>query len=385
MKTTRLIFTLIATYLCCVTVASAQTFDWDAINTVSGDPDFIGEEVFHDQEGNYEIVVNARDLTGELGTGSDSIIIKKDGQEIWKGNVPDGEAGPYLMDNFHNIINSGGEAALISGVGGGDLAASAAGPAGRITRLFFQNVVMPSAMTRDQKKTAAASTVKMPRTMGGTFRYENIDFDNLEDGDGDIYGTNLGFDWTMDNVTVGMMVPYDYLALDFANGNRVGTVLYGRYDYQLTDTLTLGGSANFNYMYTDMNTAFGDDSINMYGGGAGLSLTYDADTFVPTLGFAYQYSKDDSDLDDDEQHLIKLGFNLGTRLGEKAVVNIFTVWNYDATSYNIDTVDDNYFDIGAEVNWNLTDAWGFNIGYKKVADLDDYDSNQFYLGSIWKF
>jgi hypothetical protein len=326
-------------------------------------------------------------------------IATHDESKVWEWTAKDGNDKPEDFYRWWNEEGPGKDgydidhllqqhyavADLMSGTGNGDLAASAAGPAGRTTRLFFQSVVMPTATTRAQKKAAAAGLTRMPRTIGGTFRYENIDFENFEEGDGDIYGTNLGFDWSMDNITVGMLVPYDYLALDFANGNRIGTVLYGRYDYHITDMLTVAGSANFNYMYTDMNTGGDDDSVNMYGGGVGLSLTYDADTFIPSFGFAYQYSQDDSDYDDDYQHLVKLGFNLGTRIGEHAVVNIFTVWNYDVTSYDIDTDDDNYFDMGAEVNWNITDAWGFNIGYKKVADLDDYDSNQFYLGTIWKF
>lgn len=270
----------------------------------------------------------------------------------------------------------------LGGAGGGYLPAAAAGSAGRTTSTFFNSIVMPKAQNKARKKASMeAEKGFKPRAVTPAFRYEYVDLENI--GDGDLSGMTAGFDWAFNNTTVGILVPYDYMDYNFITGNRIGSIIYGRYDYHVSNQLTVGASTNFNYMHTYLNSDNMDD-VNLYGGGLGVTATYDAGTFVPSVAFAYQYSEDDTDMNDDHQHLIKMGLNCGYRLGDSFVLNAYGIWNYDITDYSMDA-DNDYFDLGGEISYNITETWGFNAGYKRILDLTDYSSDQVYIGTLWRF
>ena len=310
---------------------------------------------------------------------------------LWQGNVPDGQTGSYLIDNFTQLVSESVLPTL--GAGGGNEAAAYVGAAGKTTRLVFKQLVLPVAKTRSEKvaeeaqaKTEAAQVdTKMPQTVAATVRYEKADFEKF-DNDGDIYGLNLGYAVDIDNMTFGVLIPYDHLDFDFFDGDRLGAILYGQYHHDLNDQTSMAVTVNANYMYTDLDIDnFGSEDVNTYGGGISGSFTYDGDVFVPSFGISYQYNKDDSDVKDDDQHLIKAGTNLGFRVKDNMVFNCFGVWNIDVTSYDNDPDDDDYFEVGLELNAYLSETWSLSGGYKKVIDLDDFDSDQVYLGAVWKF
>ena len=274
----------------------------------------------------------------------------------------------------------------ISGVGGGDEASAYTSPAGVTSRLVMQNLVIPAAKTRAEKnKEDAQKAINMPRTLGAAASWEDLEFnDGAETGD--LYGANIGMAWDNDNISYGFILPYDYLDFDSFDANRIGLIGFGQYHLVLSDILSAAFTGHLNYTYTDMDfESIGHESVNMFGGGLSASATLDTDMFVVSAGASYLYNTDDTDVDDDEQHLLKFGINTGVRNGDDGVFNVFAVWNVDVTNYEFDPQDDDYFEVGMEGSYTFSDTFGLTLGYKKVIELQDFDADQIYLGSNWKF
>ena len=271
----------------------------------------------------------------------------------------------------------------IGGVGGGNEGAAYVSAAGNISRLVFQQLVLPSAETASEKSNKA--NLNLPRTFGASAYWEDVDFENAN-LNGDIYGVNLGVAFDNDQLTYGLMLPYDYIDFDSFDGHRVGLIGFTQYSLPLNQTLSASFTGHINYCYTDLDFDFVDaDEVNLFGGGLGAAITYDNDIFIFSAGTSYLYNTDDSDADDDEQHLIKTGINAGVRNGDNGVINLFAVWNADVTDYDNDPADDDYYEVGCEGSLTLTDTFGLSLGYKKVLELEDFDADEIYLGSTWKF
>lgn len=249
-----------------------------------------------------------------------------------------------------------------------------------VSQQVFRELVVPSAKTRAERKAPARNL----RTIGGSARYEKVE-DNKDDGD--LYGVNLGFAYDMDKWTVGVMLPYEHFDYDSHDGERIGGILFGQYRQDLTEALSATATANMNYFQTDLDFSAGNKDVRVKtkGAGLGLGLSYSQDSYEIGVGGSIQYNKDDIDWDDDEQYLAKVGVNAGYRILDSHVVNAFCAYTNDITDYKYDYGDDDLVDVGIEYRGDLTDSWGLNVGYKKTLDLDDYDNDTFYLGSIWKF
>jgi len=222
------------------------------------------------------------------------------------------------------------------GSGGGNLAASTVSAAGLTSFTIFNQVVLPRVESKTERETKqeelAQSLPQRPRTFGGPFRYEHVDFEKDASGlDGNIYATNLQMAWDIEHFSLGFLIPYEFLDLKRFDAHLVGTILYAQYNLQLNSISTLGFTANTNYIHTSINNNFPD--FNTLGGGVGLSLTMDKESYVVSGAFSYQFNKDDSESENDHQHLIKLGANVGVRIGQASVVNLFGTWNYDITPY----------------------------------------------------
>lgn len=258
--------------------------------------------------------------------------------------------------------------------------------ASKVTSLVFQQLVLPTTRTKaEAAKDEARKAMGMPKTLGAAARYERVERDN-SDSDGDLYGINLGMAWDMDNMSFGILLPYEDYDFESFDAQQMGLVAFGQYFMDIQDNMKVTMTANVNYMFADVDfDGAGQDDVNTVGGGVGGSLTIDQDTFETVLGLSYQYNTDDSNLEDDYQHLLKAGANVGVRTTDDSVLNAFLVWNYDFTDYEIELDDDDYFEVGAEFRANVSDTWSLSLGLKKVLDLNDFDANQVYLGSIWKF
>ena len=278
----------------------------------------------------------------------------------------------------------------VIGTGGGDTAAATISAAGTATRLVFDELVSAPATTVTEKAAVQEKrtfSLGRPQIYGGIFRYEHVDFENRPiDLSGNIYSTTLHTSWDINDLSFGVLVPYDYLSLRALDAHRVGAVLYGQYRTAVTPELSAVFVVNGNYLYTAINNNIPD--VNTFGGGVSVALQVDQEHFLASGALSYQYNADDSDSVNDHQHLLKIGGNLGFRLGTNAVVNTFGTWTQDVTSYRDigqDTSSKGYLDLGIELGWSFSRTWKINGGYKKILGLADLDSNAVFLGTLVRF
>ena len=273
---------------------------------------------------------------------------------------------------------------IVSGVGGGDEASAYISTAGVVTRMVFNKIILPTAKTRVQKKKEQAiKAMKLPRSIGAAISWDDVDLDDIN---ADLYSAITGMAWDNDNVTLGFMLPYDYVDFDNFDANRIGILGFASYRMEMAETVSAVLTGHLNYHYSDFEISNAEnEDVNMYGGGLSASLTLDHDFYVISAAASYMYNTDDTDYEEDEQHLMKFGVNTGIRNGDNGVVNIFAIWNLDITDYDADPDDDDYFEVGFEGTYSPTGAFGLSVGYKKVIELDDFDADQVYIGSMWKF
>lgn len=251
--------------------------------------------------------------------------------------------------------------------------------------LFFNQVVMPMVKAKSAQLLGSTRLGISASLGGGALRYEEVERSKV---DGTVTGMNIGIVQDLsEDFSIGAIIPYDRLDYDYLfDADRFGLILYAKQNIALNDRLSLGLSGNFNSIYTDINFAVGGgDSVSSYGGGAGISLSYDLETVVSSLAAFYQYSKDDTGFKDDHQHLLKLGANTGFRFGESHVATLYAIYNRDVTDYHNEPSDRDYFDLGIEASFGLSETWGFTFGYKRVTELDNYQSDEIYLGSAISF
>jgi hypothetical protein len=206
----------------------------------------------------------------------------------------------------------------VGGTGDGNLGAATISSAGTTSSILFNQVVLPKVETRSERESKQAAVAqqfpRLPRTFGGMFRYEHVNFTHGASGlDGDIYATNLQLAWDIENFSVGFLIPFEHLDLRSFNANQIGTILYGEYSLRLSPIDTIGFIVNGNYMHSFIDQHI--DDVNTFGGGVGVSLTMDRDMFVIGGAVSYQYNGDDTNLPNDHQHLLKIGANIGIRIG----------------------------------------------------------------------
>src|SRR5215510_29726 len=274
------------------------------------------------------------------------------------------------------------------GTGGGDQAASIISAAGTATRLVFDDVVLPPPTTFTEKEAVqekGAFSLARPQIYGGIFRYEHVYFENNNALSGNIYSTILHATWDINNFSFGVLVFYDNLALHALDANRIGAVLYGEYRLFFTPELSAVFVANGNYLYTAINHDIPD--VNTFGGGVSAALRADHGYVVAGCALSYQYNADDSHDINNHQHLLKVGGNLGFRLGTDTVVNAFGTWSQDVTSYKhlVQDVEVGYLDLGIEMGFSLSKTWKINGGYKTILGLRDFSSNTVFLGTLFRF
>ncbi len=332
----------------------------------------------------YDIVVNSKNLMWNINYDDHSYTdMYIDSVYIGTVHEDDKEGTLRLLSkhlDFAMLVSSS-----LGGTGGGDEGSAYLSAAGKTSRLVFQQLVTPSVKTRSEKeKDTARADLGLSRSIGSALRFERAAFDDGDDGT--LYGANIGMAWDQDNITYGFMLPYDYLDFDSFDANRLGLIGFGQYHMPLSDTLEASFTGHLNYTYSNINFDDIDNEIvNMFGGGLSTSLTYDLDMVEISTGVSYLYNKDDTNMNEDEQHLLKFGVNTGIRFGNESVLNLFGVWNADITNYDNDPQDDNYFELGAEGCYAFSDAWNLTLGAKKVVSLQDFDSYEVYIGSTWKF
>lgn len=308
-----------------------------------------------------------------LSPMTDTVLIYINGQPIGSAALDDKDAILKLIADYLGIpLTSAGSLTEPTSA------------AATTSRLVFTELVVPTAKTSTEKRRLAAQKAQGGvRTFGAALRTEWVE--HAGDENGQITGFNLGMAYDVDNYTFGVMVPYDYFDFDSFSANRIGAIGFGQYHLGLTEELEATFTANLNYMFANYDFGSFDEDLNTYGAGLSAGLSFSQEDYAAGCGLSYQYNQDDVDSPDDEQHLLKLGGNVGIYMTPDQVLNLLVTWNYDATDYKNDYGDTDYFELGVEYRANFSETWAMSAGYRKVVDLENFDSDMVYLGTVWQF
>lgn len=274
---------------------------------------------------------------------------------------------------------------IASVVGGtGTAAASYIAPAAATGRFIFASLVTPEPATLLKIKSAdLGAAFKKGRSFGSTGRAQFMKFDNAEDGN--LYGLNLSLTQDVDDMSYGGAFAYEYLDFDTVEVYQHNFVVYLQKRYSLSDKLTASATGHLNYIYSYVNFEnAGERSVNTGGIGTAGSISYDNGTYIGTYGLSYAYNHDDTGFDE-QSHLIKVGTVQGLRHGEKNVYDVSLVYNLDLTDYTNSSGTNDYYEAGARFHRDFSDTWSCTVGYKKVLGISGFDSDEFILGSNWRF
>ena len=307
-------------------------------------------------------------------------------------------------------------------------------PLWRTNVLVMKELALAEVQTFSEKELETPYTLNIkPKIMRVVLSYERIDGDfgqatsnegpNVPrephplDYDGSSFSGALKLIWEADRFSFGALIPYDRLSLDAFDANRIGTVLFSKYDLPLNDTFILGFSVNGNYIYNQISSNINNitfKNFNTLGGNISIALKFDQKgefyraitteqlkistfSFTSSIALSYQFNKDDATREDDEngrvvsevdaQHLVMLGANVGIRMGSDFALILYGIWNYDATAHkgSLRGADDNYIDVIFEGVWNLSRRWKITSGYKKVLGYEDLDVDQLFLEATLRF
>jgi hypothetical protein len=140
------------------------------------------------------------------------------------------------------------------------------------------------------------------------------------DYDGSAFSVALNMIWEADRFSFGALIPYDRLSLSAFDANRIGTILYSKYDWPLNNTLSLGFQVNGNYVYNQMDSKINGisfEDFHTFGGNISIALKFDQKgefyraitteqsqistfSFTGSIALSYQFNKDSATREDDE-------------------------------------------------------------------------------------
>lgn len=227
-----------------------------------------------------------------------------------------------------------------------------------------------------------------PRVLSGQISYERIDLDmvSIPDIEGDIFSTQAQLLWDVQDYSFGVLMPLDIMELDEVDVQRFGLIGFGQYRFLVNRRTLLTSTVNANYSYAAIDAPNQSD-LNIFGGGLSVALSVDQDRFVGGGAMSYQFHIDDSDRDNDTQHLLKIGAQAGLRVVEQAAITLSGTLSYDMTDYQdtVRDVDQLTFDLSLEAAWSLSDRWTLSGGYTKALGFDDFNSDKVFLGASWRF
>jgi hypothetical protein len=229
---------------------------------------------------------------------------------------------------------------------------------------------------------------RRPRVLSGQISYERVELDmvSIPDIEGNIFSTQAHLLWDVQDYSFGVLMPFDVMDLDDLDVQRFGMIGFGQYRFLVTTRALLTSTVNANYSYAAIDAPNQSD-LNIFGGGLSVALSVDQDRFVGGGAMSYQFHVDDSDRDNDTQHLLKIGAQAGLRVVEQAAITLLGTLNYDLTDYQdtVRDVDALTFDLSLEFAWSLDARWTLTGGYTKGFGFDDFDSETFFLGASWRF
>ena len=259
----------------------------------------------------------------------------------------------------------------------------------KVMDVVSNTVMAPATQTRSQREHQKDRPLQQFILAVADLKYEHAEFMNTNNK-GNIGGFSASGSYDISkNWTIGVVVPYDHMAFNTFDADRTGTILYVKNTLKLPSNFELSTAVNGNYIYTStqFQTISGTTALNTFGGGFSTRLKFDRleNNFIPAAAFSWQYNQDNSGAVDNHQYLVKFGPSLGYRLLDNATIQVSGNWSSDLTQYQQLQRGINYYDVGLEGAWIISDTWQLRGGYKKILGLTNYSSDSFYLGSNYKF
>ncbi len=325
--------------------------------------------------------VNLADISGSNnGALSAPISIAVNGETVISGN----KITQADMDKFLKVLDQQSNKRYFSA---SSLAStSASSKVGDVIQNQIISPMLPTKNQANQQKQARFNSGQNMNVFLTDLRYERGEFRQTDDT-GNIGGFTAGasYDFTS-SISVGALVPYDYMDFKSFEAHRTGIILYGKKIWDLSNHFELTTSLNTNYIYTTSDFKSGSSfQTSTAGGGFSSRLVRDdGGDFIPAASFSVQYNHDDTNYVGNYQYWAKMGPSLGYRVTDNSVIQVSGIYNRDVTgrSFNADI---DYFDTGIEGSWIISDTWQLRGGFKKILGYTEYDSDTFYLGSSSKF
>jgi hypothetical protein len=341
-------------------------------------PDDTSDSVLND----FQRLMNG----GSVSLGSHQTITV-DGKEIWSGTSA-------TLADFKKLLDTLGVIYVLDSMGSGG-AMSSLKPSSKVGDIIQNRVINPSIQTRKQKEEQKEKKEQQVKQTGhntnlflADVKYERGEMRQTGDS-GNIAGFTAGGSIDFDGgITLGAVLPYDYFDFHNFEAHRTGMVVYGKKTWDLANNFEFSTALHANYLYTATNMGYTGTytPLSTFGGGYSMRLLHDnGGDFIPAASFAVQYNEDDKENNGNEkQYLVKMGPTLGYRVTDNAVVQFNGLWSKDVTQRpkNIDT---DFFDVGIEGTYIISDTWQLRGGYKRMLGYEYYESDTFYLGNSLKF
>ncbi|MFI3189498.1 hypothetical protein BCS42_13105 [Crenothrix sp. D3] len=257
----------------------------------------------------------------------------------------------------------------------------------KVSDTIFNTIINPAIQTRTQQQ--QSKTLQKLIVSVADLKYERAQFTDTNDK-GNIGGFTASASYDInEKFSFGAVIPYDYLSFNTFQAHRTGVIIYAKNTLKLPSSFELSTAINGNAMYTASQDRVTNrvTQLGTFGGGFSTRLKFDNNNsnFVPSVAFSYQYNQDSTNIQDNYQHLIKLGPSLGYRVLDNATIQVAGSWTKDISQYKQLQNGNDFYDVGVEGTWLISDEWQLRSGYKKVLGLTNFESDSFYLGSSLKF
>ncbi|WP_089936943.1 hypothetical protein [Candidatus Entotheonella palauensis] len=244
-----------------------------------------------------------------------------------------------------------------------------------------------------EEKTAelAQQRPRRPYAFAASLSHERFEF-NVGDRkqDGHITLSTAQMLWVINDFTLGVLLPFERIEIELATETidffRFGLAGLAQYQLPLNEVLTARATFLGRYSFGSFSDQNSDRHTLTLGTGA--SLAADLDVVSGTVGMSYHFAAEDDNPDGNEtQHVVRLGGDLGVRLGRRLALTGFGAWTLDVTDYTgrQSDIDDSYGEVGGELAWSLSPTWRLQGGYKRVIALADFESDLVFLSTIVRF
>ncbi len=258
---------------------------------------------------------------------------------------------------FSDVIASGSHSA--------DSADAAQVSFNLIQNSIFEKVA-PLAAKKKKAEEGAPAGPNQP-LFGADIFYGVTDYDLF--GEVETYGANLSLAWGGETQFKATLPVYQS---DFGGGDITTYGLDLNVRQRLANGAAIGAHANL------LSSDGGAGSSESWTAGVyGAYVMRLKDDTVFSLGALFDYSTPDAG---DGMLIGAVAANLGFVVGDNVSLNPFAIY------YRNFETDADWIDLGAELQFNVSETWGLNVGAKTTLEAAGVDTAyQVYLGTLFQF